>query len=189
VRLIICNSYSNAENEKKQICDLVDMGLGLGLAEKDLTFTSELTSQWCQSNNHDIQLGVPRKVILDLMRVSDVFILPSVSEACSVIMLEAGISKNLMVLNEDLYSLHEFGGQGVTQNSSDRAVYFSFGSITRPIVQYTPSEEAWFTDHAKVLINFLAQDKALQFFRQTRKRYTPDFVYASQLEPLLRRPN
>lgn len=188
VRIIICNSYSNADSEKAYVAELEALGKSLQLEPHELLVTSSFTSAWCQENSRNIELGVPRKVILDLMRLSDIFILPSSSEACSVVMLEASLSKNLMVLNDDLFSLHEFGGQKVSAEASNRAVYFSFGSLTRPIASYNPSEEIWLLEHARTLMTLLAQNHSLQFFRYVRQRHSAEYIYHSQLKPLLRIP-
>lgn len=185
VRFIFCNSWTKNEEEQKFIKDLISLAKSLGLTKDDVCITSLFKSKWAEENNYDIELGVPREVILDLMRLSDLFILPSVSEACSIIMLEAGISKNLMLLNDDLDSLKDFGGTKLTTNSSEKAIYFSFGSIKKPIRSYNPSEEEWFKDHARVLIEYQKSNHAINFFKQVRKYHNPDYIYWSQLKPLL----
>ncbi len=182
VKFVICNSWSNADQEKDYI-SLLKQG---PLQDDELIITSQFDSQWCKDNKHDIELGVPKDVVIDLMRISDIFILPSVSEACSMIMLEAGLCKNLMVLNEDLWSLHEFGGQKIEGQTSERALYMQFGSLTRKITNYLPSEEDWFHQHALLLERTLKQNQAINFFRNIRKRHNPKWVYLNQIKPLLR---
>lgn len=182
VRLVICNSWSNAQKEQDYMQELRSAS---SLSDSELIFTSEFDSEWCKSNDHAINLGVPREVVTDLMRIADLFILPSISEACSMIMLEAALNKNLMILNDDLYSLHEWGGQKMDGNTSSKAMYLSFGSITRPIANYAPSEDAWFAESAKAIELYQVTNQASNFFRATRKRHTPKWVYENQLKPLL----
>lgn len=182
VRLIICNSWSNGEDEIAYMNKLKEES---NLETSELIFTSEFKSKWCEENNHDITLGVPKDVVSDLMRISDLFILPSISECCSLIMLEAGANKNLMILNDDLWSLHEFGGQKKFGNKSEKAMYFEFGSLSRPIESYLPSEDAWYTDRARDIINYQTSNQAINFFRQIRLRHSPDWVYFNQILPLL----
>ncbi len=184
-RIVVCNSYSNADGEKKQVEELSELAKLLGLSESECVFTSAFESSWAKECGHDIQLGVPRRVVGELMQMSDVFVLPSVSEGCSLIMLEAAMAKNLVVLNDDLKSLTEFGGQKLNGPASARCLYFSFGSVSRPISQYHPSEEQWYLDHARSLISHLESDQSLEFFRHVRKRHSPRWVYLNQLGPLL----
>jgi glycosyltransferase involved in cell wall biosynthesis len=182
VRLIICNSWSNG---KEEIAYKNKLQTNTSLTPEELIFTSSFNSKWCKDNNFNIQLGVPREVVVDLMRLSDLFILPSNSECCSMIMLEAIANKNLIVLNDDLLSLHEFGGQKMNGNNSTRALYMQFGSISRPIVSYNPSEEAWYRENALALIRAQEQDQSIQFFKFVRKRHNPKWVYFNELRPLL----
>jgi len=185
VRLLMCNSYSNGDDEKQYISNLKATAKEHGLDESDLVFTSEFQSEWASSAKHEMGLGVPRKVISDLMRLSDIFILPSISEACSIIMLEAGLSKNMMVLNEDLDSFHEFGGRKIDNNTSANCIYVPFGSINRRTEKYHPSEEDWLLDQARFILECQSLDKSLQFFKKVRKCHSPDWIFENQLEPLL----
>lgn len=180
-RLVICNSYSNADKEKEYLLKLKECGL----TSEELIFTSEFDSNWCKDNLIDIQLGIPREVTLDLMRLADLFILPSISECCSMIMLEAAANKNLIVLNDDVMSMHEFGGQKLNDIESKRALYMQFGSIARPIGSYLPSEEEWFRDHANKILDAQNHNQAIGFFKFVRKRHNPKWIYFNELKPLL----
>jgi len=182
VRLIICNSWSNAQDQKDLMTKLKTDS---SLTEIELIFTSTISSEWCKENNLNIELGVPREVIFDLMRIGDLFILPSIAECCSVIMLEAAANKNLIILNDDLWSLQEFGGQKLDDGKSTRAMYLEFGSGTRPILNYNPSPEAWFEEKAVSIYNYQNQNQAIGFFKFVRKRHNPKWIYFNELKPLL----
>lgn len=186
VLLVLCNSYSNAETEKEYAQKLYSQALKLGLDPSSLCLTSTVQSRWCVDSEHNIELGVPQEVISDLFRLSDLFILPSLSEACSLILLEAAISKNCLVLNEDLWSMFEFGGHKTKGPASDKAIYMSFGSVLRPVTGYQPNEVAWFQARAKELVDFLQSDPAMRSFRYVRKHHNPDWIYHNQIAPLLR---
>ncbi len=191
VRLIVCNSYNslawkkNVDPDEKYLSELKETGEKWGLTETELIFTSKFESQWAKEANHNMELGLPREAISGLMAASDLFVLPSLTEACSLIMLEAAISKNLVVLNEDLESLHEFGGLKNEPTGSRRAVYIPFGNLYRPIEQYNPSEPEWYVEYARVLIDMQSRDKAVQFFKYVRKRHHPKWIYQHQIQPLL----
>lgn len=182
VRLLVCNSWSNGVAEKQQMEELL---ANSSLTNQELIFTSTFDSKWAKDNSFDIQLGIPRQTIFDLLRISDLFILPSSSECCSMIMLEAAASKNLMVLNSDLFSLYEFGGQKMEQEKSARALYLEFGSVTRPIANYNPSEEVWYSQKAQTIIQYQKENQAIGFFKFVRKRHNPKWVYLNEIKPLL----
>jgi glycosyltransferase involved in cell wall biosynthesis len=182
VKLLICNSWSNGQKEKEYIEKLIQNS---SLTSDDLFFTSSFQSKWAKENSYDIELGLPHQVVFDLLRLSDLFILPSTSECCSMIMLEAAASKNLMVLNSDLFSLYEFGGQKLDGDKSTRAFYLEFGSVTRPIANYNPSEEAWYSQKAQSIIQYQKDNQAIGFFKFVRKRHNPKWIYFSEIKPLL----
>lgn len=179
-RLIICNSWTSSPEE--EYLETLKASSSLG---NKLIFTSEYESKWCKDNNWKIKNGVPSEVTSDLLRISDLFILPSIAECCSLIMLEASLNKNLMVINDDLWNCKEWGGQKLNGNISRNCLYQEFGSITRPISKYDPSEEKWFENAALEIMNYQKNNQAINFFRQTRQRHNPEWVYTNQIEPLL----
>ena len=105
---------------------LVQRGKRKGLTR--LIITSEEEDP---ETGEKMELGVPHEVVKNLLAYSDLFVLPSTSEACSLIMLEAGASKNLVVLNSDLPSFYDFGGQRMEPHKSFRTHWIEFGSRTR----------------------------------------------------------
>src|SRR3990167_1310876 len=113
VLYIVPNAHANGENEKLDIQKMIDLGEQYELTEKDLVFTSTLGKAY--------EHGVKHDVVLELFKISDVFLFPSVSENCPLALLEAGLSKNLMVLNEDFSGMKDFVGSN--------ALYFKFSSI------------------------------------------------------------
>lgn len=181
VKLIICNSWSNGDKEASLIEEYISNST---LTKNELIFTSEFDSQWAKDNSFNMKLGIPKQVVFDLQRIADLFILPSTSECCSLVMLEAVASKNLVILNSDLMSLYEFGGQKMNGDLGTRALYLEFGSITRPIGNYLPSEAEWYLDKAKSIINYQKANQSIEFFKYVRKRHNPEWVYFNQIFPL-----
>lgn len=171
--LVFCNSYSNAEAEKNYIAYLRKCGLQWGLPTDHLIFTSEEGKEW--------ELGVPHKVVKDLMQISNLFFLPSKSEGCSLILLEAALTKNLIILNKTLPSLHEFG--------KEDALYIDCPSVRagkQTNVQYHPNRDAHFKEWAGIIINQLEQNKSLNMFTRVKKKFNPDAIFRDMLEPLLK---
>lgn len=185
VLLIVCNSYSSSDSEKQLIEELTHLSRDWGLVGGEVLFTSNYKSKWATAKGYDLSQGVPHKAVMDLLAVADLFIQPSLSEACPVIMLEAGLSKVMMVLNQDLLITREFLGQEMAAEDTRRGAAFSFGSLTRPVKSYQPNEKQWFQDRAKKLAAFQRSDKALEFFKYVRKYHSEAWIYRNQLLPLL----
>ena len=171
-KLVICNSYSNALSEKSYASQLKKMAKEWGLPEENLIITSMEGKEW--------ELGVPHQTIKDLMSISNLFMLPSKSEGCSLILLEAALTKNLIVLNNLLPSLHEFGENDVVYIDCDMV---RAGKQTT--VNYHPSRDAHLKERANQILQVLDNNPALNMFLRIRKKFNPEWIYKNQLEPLL----
>lgn len=171
-KLVFCNSYSNARNEKDYIQHLRDMAITWGLPKENLIFTSEEGKEW--------ELGVPPQVVRDLLQISNVFFLPSKSEGCSLVLLEAALTKNLIILNGTLPSFKEFGGTDAFYIDADSV---RAGQSTE--VHYHPDRTAHLREWADKVIRELETNRSLNMFTRIKKKFNPEWVYKNQLQPLL----
>ena len=167
VRFICPNAHANAEREKRAIENLIHYGIEKGLNRQEIVFTS-------LEEPPKYELGVPREIVRDLFLLSNLFIFPTLSENCPLILLEAVLSKCLLVLNESFPPLRDFFGKD--------ALYFKFGSL-RENVTYD-NEEKYFSDVAKIIIGELNRNKPLSAFTHLKQRYNYDWIFKNQLEPL-----
>lgn len=156
--LIVPNAHANAEPEK----ELVNQRHC-----QEVFFTSKL----------GYEHGVPQEVVSNLFRLSNTFIFPSVSENCSLVLLEAMLSGNLLVLNEDCAGMREFG--------KDHALYFKFGNIHMGVRN---EEEAvynseYLLDIAKIIRAELQISRPLKAKRYALQEHNLD-VYFDKLENL-----
>ena len=161
VRGILVNSYSTGESEHKMLQSLTDYGRSLGLVKgKDFCFTSELC---------DAPIGLDRREVSALSRLCNVFIQTSLSETCSLIMLEAMVSRQLLVLNTDLDC--NLSGELM----GNWAIPARFSGLHRK-TEYTPNFEAYCRDLAQQIMNRLgASGEQIGFLRamqlHSRKAY------------------
>lgn len=93
VRVIIIDFHSTAGDKLTYRDDLKNIAIDYGLSQDELIWTSELSDEW----THE----VPPSVVRDFQLLSNVFILPSVSETYSLIAQEAMLFGNIAVLNKD----------------------------------------------------------------------------------------
>lgn len=167
VRYIICNAHANAQREKEAIKNLQVQFAGWGLGAHEVIFTS---LEDCPTHEN----GVPKEVINQLFQISNLFIFPTISENCSLILLEAMLSKNLLVLNADVPQLREFG--------KDNALYMQFeGKDTK--VNYS-NEDQYYADWAAIVENKMNQQTALLAQRNALKNHNLDHIFTHQIQPL-----
>ena len=167
VRLIVCNAHANAQNEKDMVEDVWQDSAEKGLSKNEIIFTS--------FEGKEYELGVPRQVVSQLFQLSNLFIFPSVSENCSLILLEAMLSKCLLVLNDSVPQLREFGG--------DNAIYFKFGGLDES-VSYDDREH-FMGDVAKIIISEFSRNRALKASQKIKQKFNYDYIFCKQILPLL----
>lgn len=170
VLLVLVNAHCNAAREQRTVHDLLSFAFKKGLSEADICFTSTLGQEW--------EYSVPNAAVRQLFQLSNVFIFPSLSECCSLVLLEAAVCKNLLVLNRDVPSMREFGGE--------KALYPQFGSVQFKVAYQ--DEDAYWSDWAKIIIGALNQERALDSFRQVLRRHNLDAIFKNDLEPLFYEP-
>jgi len=156
---------------------------------ENIVFSSEMGPKW--------EIGVPWKVVRDMLWIANMFIFPSQTETFSFAMLEAAVTKNVLVLNEDLGVM--------TELAEDRAEYIKAGAEwggTKWTTEYHPDEETYWKEKAEKLVARLGligytcehcgKDlgkfgavKPLMQSRHVLRTYNMDWIFKNQLEPLI----
>lgn len=168
VRLIVPNAHANAENEKQAIEQMLQFADSRGLTQKEVIFTSLVEApKW--------ELGIPHEAVRDLFLYSNLFIFPSVSENCPLVLLEAAAAKNLLVLNSSFPAMRDF--------FADNALYFEFGSIIKNI-QYA-DEEKYYFEVAMIILGELHKNKPLMANAKLRQLFNENYIFKQKLEPLM----
>lgn len=166
VRFICPNAHANGEAEKQKTQEMIDYGIELGLTREELVFTSFEGEEWEQ--------GVPHEIVRDLFSLSNLFVFPTISENGPLIMLEAAMSKALIVANDSFPPLRDF--------FQEDALYFTFGSLIFD-VNYA-DEGKWYQDLAIIVIAELMKNKPLNAFAKVKQRFNNDYIFKNELEPL-----
>lgn len=147
-------------------------GARFGAQPGDVVFTSEL----------GFAGGFPRAAVLDLCTLSNLFVMPSFSEAFPLTALEAASRGNLLVLNEAVPALAEVGRLlgGVFFMRWD-ALNDGYATVE----EYEPSEEAYYAACAAEVCARLRGETALRAKTAVRRRFCPQWVWKNQLAPLV----
>ena len=165
-KLIVANAHANGEREKEAIKDLLNSANSYGLTAQELIFTS--------MEKKELESGIPRKAVSDLFRLSNVFIFPTKSENCSLILLEAMLSGNLIILNDDVQALREF--------ALGNALYFRFGGLDDTTFNIN-NEDNYYNDIAKIILSELSTNKALLAKKQVMQNHNLNIIF-KQIERL-----
>lgn len=167
VKLVFCNAHANDRREKQVIAEKLSFANERGLSANDVVFTS--------LEGKEYEKGVPKEVVSQLFMLSNLFIFPSNSENCSLVLLEAMLTKNLLVLNSNAWlPFREF--------AKENALYFDFGSFQHP--SNTEDRERYLGDIAKIIVSEMKTNKALKASVDIKKHFNFEVIFKSQIEPL-----
>jgi hypothetical protein len=171
VKVIFCDFPSSDVEPKLYKAAVRLVGKRSGLDENDMAFTSEL----------GYPNGFPRKGVLELFTLSNLFVSPSYSETFQLTALEAASRGNFIVLNQAVPALEELGKQ--------LNAYFmrwdarNFGFDTKET--YHPSEQAYYEEHGEIVLRMIRENPVLHSKTLVRQRYSPAWIWKNQFEPFL----
>jgi|SRR3990167_528725 len=171
VALVVPNAHANAQKEKDAIEQMYELAYKYGLERRELVFTSLF-------HVPDYESGVPHEVVRDLYLLSNIFIFPSVSENCPLVLLEAMASKNILILNEDFPAFKDFG--------QSNAIYFRFSSLVGPHPEFPRGEDVYYSDIATLVVDQYEQHKAIKAQTRIRRDFNVDAIWNRQLEPAIK---
>lgn len=177
-KLIVCDAHANGTNEHNA---------ALERRTNDVIFTSLVGNgkfggfdilPYPGEQDRQYEQGVPSKVVSDLFRLSNVFIFPTISENSSLVLAEAMLAGNLLVLNEDVETLREHAGAG-------NAIYLKMGSFdmgTRT-KEHALERTEYLRDIAKIIKSEWEVSKPLQAKRRALTNQNLDVTF-SRIEAL-----
>jgi len=181
VRMIVVDFHSTGGDKVTYRDELKAIGIDWGLDTKELSFTSEFNEQW--------EGSIPHDDVLALFRMSNIFIMPSVSESYSYITQEAALTGNAIVLNQDFPPFRDiFGRDAIFRKYSsnwDVATGYdeAIGEDKNTTTKYW-SEEGYHKDTAGLLVARLKNEISLAMQIRIRKLRGLDYVFKHHLENL-----
>lgn len=171
VKIVFCDFPSGdiESGEYKRL--IINEGVQYGLDDSDISFTSDL----------GFPSGFPRKAVLDLFTLSNLFICPSYSEAFPLTVLEAASRGNLIILNQAVPSLDEIGKSIGAYFLRWDARNYGFDSTE----SYVPSEQLYYEEHGEKVVDILRENPVIKAKSLVRQRYSPQWIWINQFQPLL----
>lgn len=192
VRCIVVDFHSTGGDKVTYRDELKNIGIDYGLSPIELAFTSEFCDEW--------NVRVSHENVLALMRMSNVFIMPSVSESYSYITQEAALAKNIIVLNQDFPPFRDmFGDKAIFRKYSSNwdllAGYNeAMGEGRHSSTGYGPAnisdqerkyhEKNYHRETAGMIVDRLRNDIAMAMQIRIRKGRNLDYIFKHELEPL-----
>ncbi|WP_033163921.1 glycosyl transferase [Clostridium sp. KNHs205] len=171
VKVVLCD-FPSADIEPEVYKAAVRaIGKQCGLSGDNMIFTSD----------YGYPQGFPRQGVLDLFTLSNLFVCPSLSETFALTAIEAASRGNFIVLNQAVPALNEIGTSINAYFMKWDAVNFGYQTSET----YVPSEKAYYEKHAAEIYKLMREDRSLFAKTMTRARYSSEWIWKNQLEPLI----
>jgi len=176
VRLIVADFHSTGGDKVVYRDELKQIAIDWGLNDDEITFTSEYLPDW--------NVEVPYSTVADFMHLSNVFVMPCVSESYSLITQEAGISGTAMVVNFDFPPFRDIFGwepyQAKFSSNIDMMTGLDGNTTTTP-----NNEQEFYLQLAKCLDYEFVHNRVLSLKTKLRRDRNLDSIFEKELEPLL----
>ncbi len=176
VRVVIVDFHSTGGDKVTYREELKKLGAQLGLLPHELMFTSEQRKEW--------HARVPRAVVRDLMMLANVFIQPSRSETYSLVVQEAALCGNMLILNFDFPPMRDIYGEHAVYMKFSSGMDAMTGLDGETTTNYHPNVDAFCYDIAMRIAYELDHNHVLAQQTRLRKYRNPDYVFRHELEPL-----
>src|SRR3990167_5186376 len=187
VRVVIVDFHSTGGDKVTYRDELKAMAIDWGLNSEELIWTSEVKDEWNAEINHEH--------VMSLMRLSNVFIMTSVSESYSLITQEAGLNKAVVVLNFDFPPFRDIFGPNAIYRKYSSAIDVLNGQDGNTNTKYGPNnasdeerkshEKKYHIDTAGQIASKLRSYKDLALSIFLRKYRNLDYIFKNEFEPLL----
>ena len=186
IRMIVVDFHSTGGDKITYRDDLKNVGIDWGLNNEELFFTSEYKDEW--------SVEVPHEDALAIIRLSNVFIMPSKSESYSLITQEAGMNKCVVVLNQDFPPFRDIFGQNAIFRKYSSNIDVLSGLSGNTDTAYGPDkssdeerkhhEKLYHKETAGQIVTKLGSYKDLALSNFLRKYRNLDYVFQHELQPL-----
>lgn len=168
VCLLIANQWATGRQRKECLGPYEDLAKRVGLVPYvDIAFTSDLHSDWAN--------GLPKHMVRELFQCSNLFVFPTREESFGLVVPEAALCGVLPVLNKSLESQ--------TSISLGTALYFDFGSFTRPF--QPANEDVYYNDIAKIILGRMLQSETLKTKTMFKNLNNMDYLYNKYYAPFI----
>ncbi len=171
VKVVFCDFPCEEVEEANYKKWVKEKGEEFGLEKENVIFTSDFGYKY----------GMDRKAVLDLFKLSNLFICPSFAESFSLTALEAGLNGNFLVLNEAQPALKEIGTELGCFFMKWDAKNFGFETTE----EYLPKEEDYYLENAKVIYKEMLSLSTMKGKRVILKKFNYKEIWKKQLSLIL----
>jgi len=173
VCLFIANQWATTQKHYANLLEFYELGRKYGLdPTRDFIFSSLFTV----NNKQPYKVGVPAKILTQLMMLSNLFVFPTREETFGLVLPEVSLASGaLCVLNKSLQMMTEVGG--------GNTLYFDFGSYTH---NFEPANmDDYLKQIALIILGRMQENDSILTRTFMRKHYNYDNLFRYYYAPVM----
>lgn len=162
VCLFVANQWATTTQRTEELQPFIHRAYekGLDIGSEFVFSSAALAGQY--------QAGLPKRVLRELMSLSNLFVFPTLEESFGLVVPEIALSSGAFcVLNKSLAMMPEVTGY--------HALYANFGSFH--INHVVPDPEKYYADLANIVMGRMRQNESLMLRTYMRQMYNYDKIY------------
>lgn len=163
VKLILATAWNFPESIK----ELRQKANEFGLTDNEVIISAEV---------YPNRMGLPNRVIKELMQISNLFVFPTRAEASPLILAEAMMAGCYIVVNDLLPQLMEIAGNSVRKFHLNSSVHHQ---------HQNEDENKFYADVARVIDAEMRINPIIKTKNKIRKEFCFEYLYKTQYAPLL----
>ena len=171
VCLVCANQWATGTQPKQDAMEYKELALRNGLGTSEFIFTSDFKKEY--------EVGIPHEMLMDLLKLSNLFIFPTISESYGLCLAEACLAGGVLpVLNKSLdVSIEITGGKGLS---------FPFGSFDKAVNHGEGGEAGFIRAVALHIYSRMHQELCLGAKSNFRQDNNMDSIYRQWYAPLFK---
>ena len=175
-KFIVADFHSTGGDKVVYRSELKKTAEKLHLTPQDVIFTSDFKDETKGS--------VPREMVRELFQITNVFLLPSVSETYSLVAQEAAMCGNVVVLNYDFAPMKSIYGYDPYYYKFNSNYDLMTGTDGSTITKYE-NEDYYYNGMAYSIKNELVNNRVVHLKDKIRLVRSLDAVFKKHIEPLI----
>lgn len=168
--LVVANQWATGEERERDVKHFIEIAERLDLKhEEDFVFTS----LW---NDGKYDIGIPKRMLRDLMSCSNIFVFPTREESFGLVGIEVPLSTAaIVVTNRSLPMMQEIHGEAVDN--------FNFGSFCQDV--NFPDLSQYYRDITLLVHGSFQMNSVVMHRTMVRQKYNWDYLYTFEYLPLM----
>jgi glycosyltransferase involved in cell wall biosynthesis len=181
VSFLVADAYATGAHFVQYKREVEQIARDQGLTDTEFAFLGE--------RYEECTYATPRAVVKSLFEMGNLFIQPSTAETSSLVVMEAALAGNLLVINADFPPIHHLYAKALALpfgSVLEDTKYYRHIRLTDGTEQKVEDPQIYWDDEArKTILPMLDGQTSITVKRQQLRERWPSKVFADYIQPLI----